>query len=125
MTQIMFETFNTPAMYVAITAVLGLYGSGRLTGMVFDSGDGVSHAVPMLEGYPLSHAILRQDLAGRDLTDYLMKILAERGKSFTTTGKLYWKSYLFLSNFLLHATLRKPELRAIYNLCVINFPLLL
>lgn len=86
-TQICFETFNTPAFFLANDAALALYASGRTTGIVISSGEGVSFAVPVYEGAVLPHAVMRLDLAGRDLTDYLMKILTERGYSFTTTAE--------------------------------------
>ncbi|KAJ1435662.1 actin family [Ochromonadaceae sp. CCMP2298] len=89
MTQIMFETFNVPAMYVANQAVLSLYASDRTTsssGLVVDCGDGLSHAEPIYEGYALPYAITRLDLAGSDLTDYLHeRMLLARGNFFTTT----------------------------------------
>ncbi len=87
MIQIMFETFQAPAMYVKIQAVLSLLASGRTTGLAVDSGDGVTHSVPIFEGYSIDSAITRIDLSGSDLTSYLMKILHERGNKFSTTSE--------------------------------------
>ena len=88
MTQIMFETFNVPCLYVNVQAVLALYSSGRTTGVVLDSGEGISHTVPIYEGYAIPHAIQKILLAGKDLTEYLREILKERGLNFTTPAEL-------------------------------------
>ena len=87
MISLMFDTFNVPSFYVGIQAVLSLYSSGRTTGIVFDAGDGVSHTVPIYEGYSLPHAIMRLNLAGRDLTSWMVKLLTERGYTFNTTAE--------------------------------------
>jgi len=85
MTKIMFETFNVLAMYVAIPAVLAMYGAGKTTGVMVDVGDTVTSVVPVYEGYVVSHAILRLDFGGRDLTDWMSMLARERGYSFTST----------------------------------------
>ncbi len=87
MCEIMFETFNVPALYIAMQAVLSLYASGRTTGLVCDSGTGVTHVVPIYEGFALTHAISRLDLAGRDITEYLMRLLRQRGYALTTSAE--------------------------------------
>ena len=87
MTQIIFEVFNSEAMYVSSDAVMALYATGRTTGIVADLGDGVAHTVPIQEGKVLPSSYNRLDFAGRDLTEYLMKLLAERGYAFTTTAE--------------------------------------
>jgi actin-related protein len=87
MAEIMFETFNVPGLYIATQAVLSLYASGRTTGCVIDIGDGVSHIVPIYEGFALSHAIQRIDLAGRDVTTYLQRMLRQNGYSFVSSAE--------------------------------------
>ncbi|XP_049369119.1 actin-104-like [Solanum verrucosum] len=77
MTEIMFETFNVPSMYVASQAALSLFANGRTTSIVLDSGDTMTHSVPIYEGHVLPHAVSRLALGGRDLTWYLIKILME------------------------------------------------
>jgi len=81
MTEIMFEDFSVPALYVATPAVLSLYASERTTkvrrttGVVVDSGEHVSYTVPVYEGYAISHAIMSLDIAGRQLTEYMIDTL--------------------------------------------------
>jgi actin-related protein len=87
MTQIMFETFNVPSFYVSIQAVLSLHASGRTTGIVLDAGDGVSHTVPIYEGYSLPHSIGKINLAGRDLTEHMIKLLTEIGLSMYSSSE--------------------------------------
>ncbi len=84
MASVMFETFGVPAVYVATQAVMSLYASGRTTGLVVDSGDGVTHIVPIYEGFAITHAVRRIDLAGRDITEYLRRLLRQRGYSFVS-----------------------------------------
>lgn len=79
----MFETFNTPAIFIAIQGVLSLYSYGLVTGVAVDTGAEVSQILPTIEGSPISEATSCLDLGGRDLDNYLMKIFIENGISFT------------------------------------------
>ncbi|KEI40459.1 uncharacterized protein L969DRAFT_22427 [Mixia osmundae IAM 14324] len=85
--QVFFETFNVPALFTSIQAVLALYASGRTTGIVLDSGDGVTHAVPVFEGFSMPHAIRRVDIAGRDVTEYLQLLLRKGGHQLHTSAE--------------------------------------
>ena len=71
MGQVMFETFSVAACHVAIPSVLSLYASGRTTGLIVESGDGVTQIVPVFEGFAIARGIQRIDVAGRDVTDLL------------------------------------------------------
>jgi centractin len=68
-------------------AVLSLYATGRVTGVVLDAGDGVTHAVPIYEGFAMPHSIMRTDLAGRDVTRYLKALIRKEGFNFRTTAE--------------------------------------
>eukprot|EP01113_Clastostelium_recurvatum_P024753 TRINITY_DN2957_c0_g1_i4.p1 TRINITY_DN2957_c0_g1~~TRINITY_DN2957_c0_g1_i4.p1 ORF type:complete len:586 (-),score=104.73 TRINITY_DN2957_c0_g1_i4:243-2000(-) len=87
MLRIMFDTFRVPALYVSVQSVLSLYATGHTTGVVLDSGDGVSLAVPIFEGHSLGHAVQRMNFAGRDVTSYIARLLTERGYNFTTSAE--------------------------------------
>jgi len=88
MVQVMFETFEVQNIYVAIQAVMSLYSAGRTTGLVTDAGDGVTHTVPVFEGFSLPHAVEKMEIAGRVLTEYLQKLLLEAGHSFTSAAEI-------------------------------------
>lgn len=87
MTKIMFETFNVPGLYVGMQSVLSLYASGRTTGIVIESGYGVTNIVPIYDGYTLAQAVTRLDFAGKNLTDYQRKILVNSGLAFASTAE--------------------------------------
>ncbi len=88
MAEILFETFGVPALYVATQAILALYHAGRVTGLVIDSGDGVTHIVPIQEGFLIRHAVRRINLAGRDITEYLARLLTARGYYFRSSAEM-------------------------------------
>lgn len=87
MAEIMFEGFDVPGMYIALQAALSLYSSGATTGMFVNCGDGVTQMVPVYEGYILPHAVARLDVAGRDITEYLMRLLLEIGHTFVSSAE--------------------------------------
>lgn len=70
------EEFKVPKLYLANQAVMSLFASGRTTGTVFDSGYGKTHSVPIFEGYPIPIAIQTLPFSGRDLSAYLLHLLA-------------------------------------------------
>jgi centractin len=85
--EIFFESLRTPALFFTPPSVLSLYASGRTTGVVLDVGEGVTHAVPVYEGFALRHSVTRSDVAGRDVTRQLQLHLRRAGLCFTTTAE--------------------------------------
>ncbi|KAM7279912.1 hypothetical protein ACFE04_007046 [Oxalis oulophora] len=79
MIETMFEKYNFAGVFIQIQAVLTLYAQGLLTGLVIDSGDGVTHVVPVVDGYSFPHLTKRMNVAGRHITSYLVDLLSRRG----------------------------------------------
>nr|WOD57890.1 Arp2D2 [Drosophila bocki] len=86
MIEVMFEKYGFDSAYIAIQAVLTLYAQGLVSGVVIDSGDGVTHICPVYQEYSLPHLTRRLDIAGRDITHYLTKLLLRRGYAFNHTA---------------------------------------
>ncbi|KAH9791852.1 actin-related protein 2 [Citrus sinensis] len=82
----MFEKYNFAGVFIQIQAVLTLYAQGLLTGLVIDSGDGVTHVVPVVDGYSFPHLTKRMNVAGRHITSYLVDLLSRRGYSMNRTA---------------------------------------
>uniref|UniRef100_A0A8C0QJ76 Actin like 7B n=1 Tax=Canis lupus familiaris TaxID=9615 RepID=A0A8C0QJ76_CANLF len=81
--ELLFEALGVPALHVAPQPLLSIYSYGRTSGLVLESGHGVSHAVPISEGNVLPGLPGRADYAGGDLTRYLLRLLNESGHAFT------------------------------------------
>ncbi|KAM1009176.1 hypothetical protein ACFX13_045479 [Malus domestica] len=86
MVETMFEKYNFAGVFIQIQAVLTLYAQGLLTGLVIDCGDGVTHVVPVVDGYSFPHLTKRMNVAGRHITSYLVDLLSRRGYSMNRTA---------------------------------------
>ena len=86
MIELMFEKYGFHSTFIAIQAVLTLYAEGMLTGVVIDSGDGVTHVCPVYEGFALPTLMRRLDIAGRSVTRYMIKLLLLRGYAFNQSA---------------------------------------
>ncbi|XP_053145016.1 actin-like protein 9 [Hemicordylus capensis] len=80
--EVVFESLNSPGMYVAYQSVLSVYAHGKISGMVVDTGYAVTHTVPVHQGYNLPHATERMDIGGTNITSFLMNLLRDMGHYF-------------------------------------------
>nr|XP_023510424.1 actin-like isoform X3 [Equus caballus] len=87
MSQILFESFNVPALYLANQGVLSLYSSGQTSGTTIESGEGMTYIVPISDSCPLNQSTIQMDVAGQDLTLYLLQQLSDSGHSLVSTGR--------------------------------------
>lgn len=129
--EIMFETFNVAGLYIGVQAVLALYSSAyiekinssgsasydlNLTGTVLDSGDGVTHIIPISDGYVIGSCIKHIPLAGRDITKFIMQMLRDRGENILPedmlqVSKEIKEKYTYLSSGNLEKEFQKFDTR--------------
>lgn len=88
MMEVMFDTFRVPATHISLQTILSLYSSGRTTGVVLNIGDGLTETLPLYEGYSIMNALRKEHIAGKEMTNYMMKLLNENGLPLTTTGDM-------------------------------------
>lgn len=86
MVEVLFEHFGFERMQIGIQALLTCFAEGRMTATLLDSGDGVTHCIPIYEGFVLPHLITRLNIAGRHITNYLIKLLQLKGYAFNSTA---------------------------------------
>lgn len=90
----MFEKYGFDSTYIAIQAVLTLYAQGLISGVVIDSGDGVTHICPVYEGFTLPHLTRRLDIAGKDITRYLIKVTISSVSSLFDRLNFYHSTHI-------------------------------
>ena len=86
MAELIFEKFGFGSCMFESQALLSLMAEGYNTGLVLDAGDGVSHCIPVVDGYIQNHSIRRLNLAGRHVTNYLVRLLMLRGYAFNSSA---------------------------------------
>ena len=79
MAEYVFDKFRPKAFQICNTAALSMYSTGRVSGLVVESGESLTYTVPVFEGYALPHAMMKLDIAGQDVTDQLIKELEQGG----------------------------------------------
>ena len=77
LTEILFETFNVKRLHIANSSMLGLFSYGKTSGLIVDSGFNITSTVPIYEGYPLSHASIRINIGGEDLSKNLLSMIQD------------------------------------------------
>ncbi len=76
--EMFFETFKVPALYFGQQPIMDLLATGRTTGLVLDIGHTLTQAIPIFEGFALTHAAVRQEFGGMDLDLYMKLLLQEK-----------------------------------------------